>query len=155
MKCCKCSLLLYVWISDQILESSHGQRLSLCVFIISKLNMKGNCYELVGFLCCLPLRCESTVPLAFCPVPSGGAAGMVSRITGTVGKGLAAITLDEEFQQKRREEMGRQPKDFGESLAKGGKGLLRVWIWRWVFDVPTCLKITCEKVGYLFCQLIN
>lgn len=50
---------------------------------------------------------------------------MVSRITGTVGKGLAAITLDEEFQQKRREEMGRQPKDFGESLAKGGKGLLR------------------------------
>lgn len=55
---------------------------------------------------------------------------MVSRITGTVGKGLAAITLDEEFQQKRREEMGRQPKDFGESLAKGGKGLLRVWIWR-------------------------
>uniref|UniRef100_A0A674GCF0 Vacuolar protein sorting 13 homolog C n=1 Tax=Taeniopygia guttata TaxID=59729 RepID=A0A674GCF0_TAEGU len=55
----------------------------------------------------------------------GGAAGMVSRITGTVGKGLAAITLDEEFQQKRREEMGRQPKDFGESLAKGGKGLLR------------------------------
>ncbi|NXM65950.1 VP13C protein, partial [Serilophus lunatus] len=55
----------------------------------------------------------------------GGAAGVVSRITGTVGKGLAAITLDEEFQQKRREEMGRQPKDFGESLAKGGKGLLR------------------------------
>ncbi|NXH49725.1 VP13C protein, partial [Dicaeum eximium] len=55
----------------------------------------------------------------------GGAAGMVSRITGTVGKGLAAITLDDEFQQKRREEMGRQPKDFGESLAKGGKGLLR------------------------------
>ncbi|KFP74234.1 Vacuolar protein sorting-associated protein 13C, partial [Acanthisitta chloris] len=55
----------------------------------------------------------------------GGAAGVVSRITGTVGKGLAAITLDEEFQQKRREEMGRQPKDFGASLAKGGKGFLR------------------------------
>ncbi|XP_068000131.1 intermembrane lipid transfer protein VPS13C isoform X2 [Melanerpes formicivorus] len=55
----------------------------------------------------------------------GGAAGMVSRITGSVGKGLAAITMDKEFQQKRREEMGRQPKDFGDSLAKGGKGLLR------------------------------
>ncbi|NXX88954.1 VP13C protein, partial [Centropus bengalensis] len=54
----------------------------------------------------------------------GGAAGMVSRITGSVGKGLAAITMDKEFQQKRREEMGRQPKDFGDSLAKGGKGLL-------------------------------
>uniref|UniRef100_A0A670Z9M9 Vacuolar protein sorting 13 homolog C n=1 Tax=Pseudonaja textilis TaxID=8673 RepID=A0A670Z9M9_PSETE len=55
----------------------------------------------------------------------GGAAGVVSRITGSVGKGLAAITMDKEFQQKRREEMGRQPKDFGDSLAKGGKGFLR------------------------------
>ncbi|XP_041649214.1 vacuolar protein sorting-associated protein 13C isoform X2 [Cheilinus undulatus] len=55
----------------------------------------------------------------------GGAAGMVSRITGSVGKGLAAITMDKEYQQKRREEMNRQPKDFGESLAKGGKGLLK------------------------------
>uniref|UniRef100_A0A8C3CWI1 Vacuolar protein sorting 13 homolog C n=1 Tax=Cairina moschata TaxID=8855 RepID=A0A8C3CWI1_CAIMO len=56
----------------------------------------------------------------------GGAAGVVSRITGSVGKGLAAITMDKEYQQKRREEMGRQPKDFGDSLAKGGKGLLRL-----------------------------
>ncbi|XP_036096076.1 vacuolar protein sorting-associated protein 13C isoform X1 [Molossus molossus] len=55
----------------------------------------------------------------------GGAAGVVSRITGSVGKGLAAITLDKEYQQKRREEMGRQPKDFGDSLARGGKGFLR------------------------------
>ncbi|MGH0128064.1 UNVERIFIED_CONTAM: hypothetical protein FKN15_036109 [Acipenser sinensis] len=54
----------------------------------------------------------------------GGAAGVVSRITGSVGKGLAAITMDKEYQQKRREEMNRQPKDFGDSLAKGGKGLL-------------------------------
>ncbi|XP_066503943.1 intermembrane lipid transfer protein VPS13C isoform X2 [Hoplias malabaricus] len=55
----------------------------------------------------------------------GGAAGMVSRITGSVGKGLAAITMDKEYQQKRREEMNRPSKDFGESLAKGGKGLLK------------------------------
>lgn len=51
---------------------------------------------------------------------------MVSRITGTVGKGLAAITMDKEYQQKRREEMNRPTKDFGESLAKGGKGFLKV-----------------------------
>ncbi|XP_028627194.1 vacuolar protein sorting-associated protein 13C [Grammomys surdaster] len=56
---------------------------------------------------------------------AGGAAGVVSRITGSVGKGLAAITMDKEYQQKRREEMGRQPKDFGDSLARGGKGFLR------------------------------
>uniref|UniRef100_A0A3Q3D817 Vacuolar protein sorting 13 homolog C n=1 Tax=Hippocampus comes TaxID=109280 RepID=A0A3Q3D817_HIPCM len=54
-----------------------------------------------------------------------GAAGVVSRITGSVGKGLAAITMDKEYQQKRREEMNRTPKDFGGSLAKGGKGLLK------------------------------
>ncbi|XP_060923539.1 intermembrane lipid transfer protein VPS13C isoform X2 [Limanda limanda] len=55
----------------------------------------------------------------------GGAAGVVSRITGSVGKGLAAITMDKEYQQKRREEMNRPSKDFGASLAKGGKGLLK------------------------------
>ncbi|MCJ8738024.1 hypothetical protein PDJAM_G00030860 [Pangasius djambal] len=55
----------------------------------------------------------------------GGAAGMVSRITGSVGKGLAAISMDKEYQQKRREEMNRPSKDFGASLAKGGKGLLK------------------------------
>lgn len=51
---------------------------------------------------------------------------MVSKITGSVGKGLAAITMDKDFQQKRREEMNRPPKDFAESLAKGGKGFLKV-----------------------------
>uniref|UniRef100_A0A8K9WXD6 Vacuolar protein sorting-associated protein 13 VPS13 adaptor binding domain-containing protein n=1 Tax=Oncorhynchus mykiss TaxID=8022 RepID=A0A8K9WXD6_ONCMY len=55
----------------------------------------------------------------------GGAAGMVSRITGSVGKGLAAITMDKEYQQKRREEMNRPPRDFGESLAKGGMGFFK------------------------------
>ncbi|XP_013889490.1 vacuolar protein sorting-associated protein 13C [Austrofundulus limnaeus] len=55
----------------------------------------------------------------------GGAAGMVSKITGSVGKGLAAITMDKQYQQERREEMNRAPKDFKGSLAKGGKGLLK------------------------------
>uniref|UniRef100_A0A8D2ZU04 Vacuolar protein sorting-associated protein 13C n=1 Tax=Scophthalmus maximus TaxID=52904 RepID=A0A8D2ZU04_SCOMX len=58
-------------------------------------------------------------------VRSLGRCRMVSRITGSVGKGLAAITMDKEYQQKRREEMNRPPRDFGESLAKGGKGLLK------------------------------
>lgn len=51
---------------------------------------------------------------------------MVSKITGSVGKGLAAITMDKTYQQQRREEMNRPPKDFKDSLAKGGKGLLKV-----------------------------
>ena len=55
----------------------------------------------------------------------GGAAGTVSRITGALGKGLASLTFDEKFQTKRREgikKRGRQ--NFGESLARGGKGLV-------------------------------
>uniref|UniRef100_A0A3Q2G8Y9 Vacuolar protein sorting 13 homolog C n=1 Tax=Cyprinodon variegatus TaxID=28743 RepID=A0A3Q2G8Y9_CYPVA len=55
----------------------------------------------------------------------GGAAGMFSKITGSMGKGLAVITMDKEFQQERREEMNRPTRDFKGSLAKGGKGLLK------------------------------
>ncbi|KAK8753087.1 hypothetical protein OTU49_002418, partial [Cherax quadricarinatus] len=54
----------------------------------------------------------------------GGAAGAVSRITGTIGKGVAALTLDEEYQKRRREAMHRKPADGIESLARGGKGIV-------------------------------
>ncbi len=57
---------------------------------------------------------------------SGGAAGAVSRITGTVGKGLAALTLDDEYQQKRRQQMSQKPTNLGQGLAKGGKSLFKV-----------------------------
>ncbi|MEQ2166941.1 Vacuolar protein sorting-associated protein 13A, partial [Goodea atripinnis] len=53
-----------------------------------------------------------------------GIAGAASRITGTMAKGVAAITMDEEFQQKRREAMNRQPTGLKEGLARGGKGLV-------------------------------
>eukprot|EP00111_Clytia_hemisphaerica_P024656 TCONS_00072678-protein len=55
----------------------------------------------------------------------GGVSGAVSKITGTFGKGLAALTLDEEYQQKRRENMSQRPTNLGEGLAKGGKGLVK------------------------------
>ncbi|XP_053387649.1 intermembrane lipid transfer protein VPS13A-like isoform X4 [Mercenaria mercenaria] len=54
----------------------------------------------------------------------GGAAGAVSRITGTLGKGLAALTLDDEYQKKRREAMNKRPANVGEGFARGGKGLV-------------------------------
>ncbi|MEQ2217205.1 hypothetical protein XENOCAPTIV_029625, partial [Xenoophorus captivus] len=56
----------------------------------------------------------------------GSTVGMFSKITGSMGKGLAAMTMDKEYQQERREDMNRPTKDFTESLAKGGKGLLKV-----------------------------
>ncbi|KAM8714231.1 hypothetical protein ACLKA7_014379 [Drosophila subpalustris] len=54
----------------------------------------------------------------------GGAAGAVSKITGAMGKGLAALTFDEDYQRKRRQGMHNKPKNFHEGLARSGKGLV-------------------------------
>ena len=54
----------------------------------------------------------------------GGAAGTVSRITGALGKGIASLTFDSEFQRKRRDAIKKRGKqNFGESLARSSKGL--------------------------------
>jgi len=54
----------------------------------------------------------------------GGAAGAVSRITGALGKGIATLTMDENYQKKRREALNKRPADLKEGLARGGKGLV-------------------------------
>ncbi|XP_074493929.1 intermembrane lipid transfer protein VPS13A isoform X2 [Sebastes fasciatus] len=54
----------------------------------------------------------------------GGIAGAASRITGAMAKGVAAITMDEDYQQKRRETMNKQPSGLREGLTRGGKGLV-------------------------------
>ncbi|XP_061134171.1 vacuolar protein sorting-associated protein 13A isoform X1 [Syngnathus typhle] len=54
----------------------------------------------------------------------GGIAGAASRITGAMAKGVAAMTMDEEYQQKRRETMNKQPSSLREGLTRGGKGLV-------------------------------
>jgi len=56
----------------------------------------------------------------------GGIAGAASRITGAMAKGVAAMTMDEEYQQKRREAMNKQPSSLREGLARGGRGLVSV-----------------------------
>ncbi|KAF1611674.1 UNVERIFIED_CONTAM: Vacuolar protein sorting-associated protein 13, partial [Eudyptes robustus] len=53
----------------------------------------------------------------------GGAAGAVSRITGTLGKGVAALTLDADYQRKRQEALNRQPQNFGEGITRAGENL--------------------------------
>lgn len=96
---------------------------------------------------------ERTMRLTSLGLPIGGAAGVVSRITGSVGKGLAAITMDKEYQQKRREEMGRQPKDFGDSLARGGKGFLLVSLLQ---NLQEAMKFDIHFINVLqmvFCNL--
>ncbi|KAH7932464.1 hypothetical protein HPB52_024525 [Rhipicephalus sanguineus] len=54
----------------------------------------------------------------------GGAAGAVSRITGTLGKGIAALTMDEDYQRRRRLEQNRRPNDIAEGIAQGGRDLV-------------------------------
>ncbi|XP_055373962.1 intermembrane lipid transfer protein Vps13 [Condylostylus longicornis] len=54
----------------------------------------------------------------------GGAAGAVSKITGAMGKGIAALTFDKEYQRKRREALNKKPANFQEQIARSGKGLV-------------------------------
>lgn len=56
----------------------------------------------------------------------GGAAGAMSRITGAMGKGIAALSFDDEFQRKRREQMNMKPASCQEGIARSGKGLVMV-----------------------------
>jgi vacuolar protein sorting-associated protein 13A/C len=54
----------------------------------------------------------------------GGAAGAVSRITGAMGKGIAALTFDKDYQRKRREALSQRPSNVQTGLAQSGKGLV-------------------------------
>ncbi|XP_052870380.1 intermembrane lipid transfer protein Vps13 [Anopheles cruzii] len=54
----------------------------------------------------------------------GGAAGAVSKITGAMGKGLAALTFDDDFQKKRRDALNKKPASLQEGIARSGKGLV-------------------------------
>ncbi|XP_044002668.1 vacuolar protein sorting-associated protein 13 isoform X3 [Aphidius gifuensis] len=54
----------------------------------------------------------------------GGMAGAVSKITGAMGKGLAALTFDKDYQRKRQEQLNAQPGNLQEGLARSGKGLV-------------------------------
>ncbi|XP_039701077.1 intermembrane lipid transfer protein VPS13A isoform X1 [Pteropus medius] len=54
----------------------------------------------------------------------GGLAGAASKITSAVAKGVAAMTMDEDYQQKRREAMNKQPAGLREGITRGGKGLV-------------------------------
>lgn len=47
-----------------------------------------------------------------------------------MGKGIAALTLDADYQKQRREQMAKRPENIGVGLAQGGKGLLFVRVFR-------------------------
>lgn len=41
-----------------------------------------------------------------------------------MGKGLAALTFDKDYQKKRREQLNKKPANLQEGLARSGKGLV-------------------------------
>ncbi|KAF3815923.1 hypothetical protein GH733_016028, partial [Mirounga leonina] len=51
----------------------------------------------------------------------GGLAGAASKITSAMAKGVAAMTLDEDYQQKRREAMNKQPAGLREGITRAQK----------------------------------
>ena len=53
----------------------------------------------------------------------GGAAGAASRFTGAVGRGLAALTFDDEYQQQRRQ-INQRPGNIQEEMVRSGKGFV-------------------------------
>ncbi|KAF7282566.1 hypothetical protein GWI33_002356 [Rhynchophorus ferrugineus] len=54
----------------------------------------------------------------------GGVMGAATRITGAMGKGIAALTFDEDFQRKRRDQINKKPATVQEGIARSGKGLV-------------------------------
>lgn len=62
----------------------------------------------------------------------GGLAGAASKITSAMAKGVAAMTMDEDYQQKRREAMNKQPAGLREGITRGGKGLVSVRNFPWL-----------------------
>ncbi|EGW07549.1 Vacuolar protein sorting-associated protein 13A, partial [Cricetulus griseus] len=51
----------------------------------------------------------------------GGLAGAASKITSAMAKGVAAMTMDEDYQQKRREAMNKQPAGLREGITRAQK----------------------------------
>lgn len=43
-----------------------------------------------------------------------------------IGKGIAALTFDKDYQRKRQEQLNIQPATLQEGLARSGKGLVMV-----------------------------
>lgn len=50
-----------------------------------------------------------------------------------MGKGIAALTFDKEYQRKRQNQMNKTPGSVPEGIARSGKGLVMVFL-----DIKNC-----------------
>lgn len=54
-----------------------------------------------------------------------GLSDTFSKFTGSIGKGLAVMTMDSKYQETRRQASRNRPKHVGQGMAKGAKGLVQ------------------------------
>ncbi|OQV22887.1 Vacuolar protein sorting-associated protein 13A [Hypsibius exemplaris] len=54
----------------------------------------------------------------------GGTMGAVGRVTGTLGRAMAALSFDQEFQERRQAELNRNTGDFAGGMASSGRHLV-------------------------------
>ncbi|RDD43391.1 Vacuolar protein sorting-associated protein 13C [Trichoplax sp. H2] len=76
----------------------------------------------------------------------GGTFSAASRITDTVGKGFAALSMDKEYQRERQKASSSKPSDLGEGLLRGGKGFAK-GLWSGVSGIVTKPIEGAEKEG--------
>lgn len=84
---------------------------------------------------------------------SAGVFNSVGRLTGTLGRGLAELTFDEEYQNERQRSSYEQPKNVREGLKKGikgiGKGLLSGVTGVFTAPVKEAKKSKFKGLGFL------
>jgi len=85
----------------------------------------------------------------------GGLAGAASKITSAMAKGVAAMTLDEDYQQKRREAMNKQPAGLREGITRGGKGLVSGFVSGITGIVTKPIKGKYIPLGDLYYQVFH
>jgi len=89
------------------------------------------------------------------PFLLGGLAGAASKITSAMAKGVAAMTLDEDYQQKRREAMNKQPAGLREGITRGGKGLVSGFVSGITGIVTKPIKGKYIPLGDLYYQVFH
>lgn len=56
-----------------------------------------------------------------------------------MGKGIAALTFDKDYQKKRRDALNKRPTNIQEGIARSGKGLVMVRFFVLQLYILSCL----------------
>ena len=68
-----------------------------------------------------------------------------------MGKGIAALTFDKDYQKKRRDALNKRPTNIQEGIARSGKGLVMV---KHIFIHPEILFETLNTSSTRVCLMV-